>query len=136
LGGDRADLGLGPRDERADREELRLDGDAPPAPGGVAGDDRVRHPYVNSVRSSSSRSRRSAGTRTVDTSGRASAALISSAEAARATTGVPRSKASRSFASSRASSTSASLVSKAPSTTSSGTRRPVAPNHRSLKPSP
>src|SRR5581483_10320359 len=136
---DRADVRLRPRDDRADREELRLHGDAPLSRLEVARGDRVRrddHPYVSSVRSSSSRSARSRGTRTVATSGRASAVLTSSALAARTTTGVPASKASRSRASSSSSSTSAPATSTSPSAASSGTRLPVAPNQRSLKRSP
>jgi hypothetical protein len=41
LGRDRADPWLGPRDDRADREELGLGGDAPLALVEVAGGDRV-----------------------------------------------------------------------------------------------
>ena len=43
LGGDRADARAGPGHDRADREPVRLDGDAELAGVGVARDDRVRH---------------------------------------------------------------------------------------------
>ena len=121
LSRDCADAGLRPRHHRADREELRLDGDTPLRRLEVARSDRVRrddHPYVSSVRSSSSSSGRSSGTTTHDTSGRASAALISSGVDARTTTGVPASNAWRRGArSSTESTTSAS-----PSSTSARER--------------
>src|SRR5437764_1297834 len=79
----------GPRDDRADGEELRLHRHAPLRRLGVVGDERVRHPYVSSVRSSSSRSLCPGGTTTDATSGRASAALISSTDVARTTIGCP-----------------------------------------------
>src|SRR5581483_10169931 len=90
------------------------------------------HPYVSSVRSSSSRSSRFAGTSTHATSGRESAAFTSAAVDARTTTGVPSSNARRIAWASISSSTRASATSTSPSRASSGTRLPVAPNQRSL----
>ena len=46
LGRDRTDLRLGPGDDGADGEELRLDGDAPLLRLEVDGDDRVRRDRV------------------------------------------------------------------------------------------
>ena len=46
---DRADVRFGPRDDRADREELRLHGDAPLPGLQVAGDDRIGGDQVGLV---------------------------------------------------------------------------------------
>src|SRR5581483_67363 len=96
LGRDGADVRLGPRNDGADGQELRLHRDAPLPGVEVArgdGERRDDHPYVSSVRSSSSRSVRPGGTSAVATSGRRSAAFTSSGDAARTTTGVPASNA-------------------------------------------
>src|SRR5579859_2889611 len=130
---DRADVGFRPRHDRADGEEFRLHRHAPLLRVRIVCGDRVRHPYVSLVRSSVSRSLRSAGTTTQDTSGRASAAFTASALPARTTTGRPSAKAARSESTSPTSSTrSAPSTSTSPSAASSGTRLPVAPNQRSL----
>jgi predicted ATPase/class 3 adenylate cyclase len=94
-------------------------------------------PYVSSRRSSSSNLRCAGGTSATATSGWDSAALTSSAVAARTTIGRPASWAScRRSVSATSSRTSASSSSSSPSTAISGTRRPVAPNQRSLTAAP
>ncbi len=133
---DRADPGLGPGHDRADREELRLRGDAPLAGVEVArgdrvsGDDRISHTSARSGRARGAPDPRRARTQP---RGVRVPHLTSAAVAARITTGRPSAWAASSAAVSPGeSSTRAPVSSTSPSSAISGTRLPVAPNQRSL----
>ena len=93
------------------------------------------HPYVSSVRSSSSRSRavRRARARTTPRAARARPSPRPRDDA-RTTTGVPSSNARRSRSGSGDVEDERPPTSTSPSSASSGTRLPVAPNQRSLIP--
>ena len=134
---DRTDLRLGPRDDRADGEELRLRRDAPLPALEVAGADRVGCDDGSAIgqrrQVELEQSRAGPAGRARRDLGPGERRLTSSAirragrrrdGPARALPGAARRPTP--------SSTSASSSSSSPSTAISGTRRPVAPNQRSL----